>query len=623
MHGQLSNLYDTIKIKEVVISRNENNSYPVGYKINTVDSLTLKFYSHNSIAEILSEYSGIPVKSYGMGGSAMPNFRGTGSSHTQIRWNGININNPMLGQADISILPVGMVDDIQVYYGGASMEVNSGGIGGSINLETKPSWKKETVLTINPGIESFGRYSGLVKVKSGNLKFQTVTKAFIQHYENSFRYLNAESSSLPVWEKRENSQIRQQGFIQELYYRNSNQTASARVWYQSADRNLPGSMLTQNVNTPEKQSDESFRTMLNYNIKSGTADYLISAAYMISRLNYTNRLVSIDSRNNSETFVFNTGMEKKAGEHTTLKFNINDELTIIKTNNYAENAKRNMVSFTGIIERTFASRVNTSLLIREILSDNKLLIPDLSAGAQLRFSEDKGHFLKANFSRNSKIPTMNDMYWVPGGNSELKNEYAFIYELTYELKQKISSPLNLNFDMTFFHNNIKDMIQWYPGKYSYWTAENIKNVKTTGIESSVMMSYSVNNIFSSLKANYSYTKAYSVGSTENANSSSGKQLIYVPQNQANVLFNIKYKKTYTSWIANMVGIRYITPDNSKYLPGYFLNSALIGVKLKLKNHSLDTTFNIDNIFNVSYQTIAYYPLPGRAYSLKLLIQINI
>jgi iron complex outermembrane receptor protein len=618
----LSYLNDTIEIKEVVISKRGSTSESSVYKKGNVDSLTLTIYSHNSMAEILTEYSGIPVKSYGMGGSALPSFRGTGSSHTQITWNGININNPMLGQTDLSILPVGMIDDIQVCYGGASMAINSGGIGGSINLETKPYWKKETIISINQGVESFGRYSGLVKVKTGSANFQTVTKAFLQNSENAFRYLNTESSSVPVWEKRENNQVRQQGFIQELYYRKSNHILSARVWYQSADRNLPGSMLTQNVNSSEKQTDESLRTMLKYDVNDGRIDYSISAVYMISRLDYTNRLVSIDSRNISETVVLNTGFGKKVGELISLKFHLNEELSIVKTNNYADNTGRNTVSFTGIIERPLTNRVDASLLIREILNNNELLIPDFSSGIQFRLTDDREYFLKANFNRNSKVPAMNDMYWVPGGNTELKNEYAYIYELTYEMKQKISLPLNLGFDLTLFRNDIKDMIQWHPGKYSYWTADNIKNVKTMGIESSVMMNYKLNHISSGLKANYSFTKANSVVSSETNDASSGKQLIYVPQNQANVLFNLKYKNTYTSWIANMIGKRYITADNSKFLPGYFLNSVLVGIRLKLKSHSLDTSFNIDNIFNVSYETVAYYPLPGRAYSLKFSIQIN-
>ena len=100
-----------------------------------------------------------------------------GASQTVIDWNGININSPMLGQSDLSLIPVGLIDDIQIYYGGASMLLNNGGIGGAINLETKPVWKKETVISLNAGIGSFGEYSGLVKVRTGNTQISVSHKS--------------------------------------------------------------------------------------------------------------------------------------------------------------------------------------------------------------------------------------------------------------------------------------------------------------------------------------------------------------------------------------------------------------------------------------------------------------
>jgi vitamin B12 transporter len=71
----------------------------------------------------------------------------------------------------------------------------------------------------------------------------------------------------------------------------------------------------------------------------------------------------------------------------------------------------------------------------------------------------------------------------------------------------------------------------------------------------------------------------------------------------------------------MTGKRYLTVDNSDYLPGYMLNNIITGFRLKMKGNTFDLNFQIDNIFDVNYQTIAFYPLPGRSYSLKLLIQI--
>lgn len=621
LHGQMSFQNDTIKIKEVVISRKKINSDPAGYKKITIDSSVLKNYSHGTLADILSLSSNIFIKSYGMGGVATPSFRGTGASHTQVAWNGVNINHPMLGQSDLSLIPGGLVDEIQIYFGGASMALNSGGIGGIINLETKPAWKKETLISINPGFGSFGRYSGLVKEKSGNIHFQTVTKAYFQSSENDFRYLNNEMSSEPLWETRKNSQVRQQGFIQELYYRKTKNVASARIWYQSAYRNLPSSMLTQQVNSGEKQFDESLRTMLNYDVFKGKNDYFITGAWMLNRLNYTNRLASIDSRNLSETLILKAGMERRVEEFTKLKIIINEELSVIKSNNYEHNATRNTASLTASAERKISDRIGTMVLVREIIDNNIFLIPDFSAGIQFRIIDEKEYFLKSNISRNSKIPTLNDMFWVPGGNPKLKNEYAFMYELTYEMEQKISFPLTFKYDLSIFRNIIKDMIQWHPGEYSYWTADNIQNVNTMGLESSFSLDYTVNNLTSGFNAGYSFTKATTAGSNENNPVSSGKQLMYIPENKANVSLRTCYRNLYFSWLANVTGRRYITVDNSGYLPGYFLNNIIAGVKLNLKSNSIDFNFNIDNLLNVNYQTIAYYPLPGRSYSIKILIQI--
>jgi vitamin B12 transporter len=622
LHGQRNFKYDTIKIEEVVISSKKINSFTPGFKSFIIDSAALSDYTHGNLADLLSEYSGIFIKSYGMGGSATTAFRGTGANHTQITWNDINLNHPMLGQSDLSLITTGLIDDIRIYYGGASMILNSGGIGGIINLETKPVWKKETVISIMPGLGSYGRYSGIVKVRSGNANFQTVTKALLQSSENDFRYLNTEISSDPVWETRQHSQVNQRGFIQELYYRKAKYMTSARIWYQSSDRNLPSSILSQQVISGEKQFDESFRTILNYDFSEGKTDLFFTGAFLLSRLNYSNTLASINSLNLSETLIFKTGTENLIGENIKLRVVFDEELSFIRSNNYDQNEARGTSTLTASAERNMGDRFGAAILLREIYSKNNFLIPDFSAGFQFRLVDQKEYFLKANFSRNSKIPTMNDLFWEPGGNPKLKNEYAFISELSFEMQKKISSPVTLKYDLSLFRNSIKDMIQWLPGEYSYWTADNIQNVNSTGLESSLSVQYSGNRVTSGFMAGYSYTRATAAGTNIRNNTLSGKQLMYIPENQANASLRFSYRNYYSCWIANMTGRRYITVENSKYLPGYFLNDLTTGVKLNLKGNMLDLNVKIDNLFNVTYQTIAYYPQPGRLYSVKLLIQIT-
>jgi iron complex outermembrane receptor protein len=612
---------DTIKINEVIISRKNPVTNQAGYKKISIDTSLLKYYSHSTLAEVLSESTGIFVKSYGMGGVATPSFRGTGANHTQIAWNSININHPMLGQSDLSLIPAGIIDDVQIYFGGASLAMSSGGIGGIINLENKPSWKKETLISISPEAGSFGQYTGLIKVKTGGSHLQTVTKAFLESSENDFRYLNNVISAEPVWETRKNSQVKQKGFIQELYYRKSKNIASARIWYQSADRNLPSSMLIPQPYSGETQSDESLRTLLNYDIFNTMTDFSLTGAFLLYNLNYKNRLASIDSRNLSETVILKAGMEKRINESMKLKLILNEELSMIKSNNYNKNRYRNTTSLTASAESNGTDRLGATLLIREIYNKNTLLFPDFSAGLQFRIVDEMEYFLKANFSRNSKIPTMNEMFWVPGGNPDLKNEYAFIYELSYEMKQRLASYVNLTYDLSLYRNNIKDMIQWHPGEYTYWTADNIQRVNSTGLETSILCEYIHNNIRARLNAGYSFTRATNQTKGSNIGFFSGNQLMYIPEHQAHASFNASYRRVYAYWVANITGRRYTTVDNTEYLPGYFLNNLSVGYKIRLKDTLADLSFSAENMFDVNYQTIAYFPLPGRSYSLKLLLQI--
>ena len=610
--GQRTIGNDTIKIKEVVISRKMDATDAAGFKKSVIDTAILKEYSNRTLSEMLSGTSTIFLKSYGMGGTATPSFRGTSASQTLLEWNGIKINNPMLGQSDLSLIPVGLIDDVQVLYGGASMVLSNGGIGGAINLENKPVWKKGIAASMNAGMGSFGEYSGFGKIRIGNLHFQSVTKAFFLTSENDFKYLNSES----ILQSRNNSQLSQKGLTQELYFKKDDNIASARIWYQSSNRHLPPGLMSQDL--IEKQFDESLRVMIDDNLRKGKNNYFITGAFLSDRLNYTSQVAKIDSKNLSETFIMKAGRETRLGEYTKMKITVENELSTVNSNNYSHFQKRNNATMTASLEKACIGRLGLTVLLREILNKHTLLIPDFSTGLQLRLINYSDYYLKANFSRNSRIPTMNDLFWPYVGNPDLKNEYSYSSELTYEMNQKASSRLNIKSELTVFHNSIKDMILWH-SEGNTLKVDNISSVKTAGLESSVSMIYSINKFSAQLNAGYSFTKA--------TNSSTGTQLIYVPENQVTSALRLTFRNFYSLFDANLVGIRYLTTDNSDYLqgqdylPAYILNNIMVGMKLPLNNISLDIDFSIENLFDINYQSIAQYPLPGRSYFIKILFQL--
>ena len=618
--AQMSMDMDTVRIGEVVISSAKSESTLPGLKHNSVDSAILKEYSNCSISELLAGHSLIFIKSYGTGGVASPSFRGTGANHTIIDWNGININNPMLGQSDLSIIPSGLIDNINVYYGGASMLLNDGGIGGAINLETRPEWEKRTSITLNSGMGSFGEYTGLMKVRTGDLQFQSVTKAYLMSAENNFRYLDNESSSIPVWKTRGNSQMSQQGFLQELYYRNTGNVASARIWYQSSYRHLPPTMISSDEN--ERQSDESLRIMFNDNLSRGTSTYSFTGAWLMGRLNYSDRVSKLDSRSTSQTLILKAERVSQPWNYTNLKIGYNNELCYVNSNNYDKVESRNVGTLTASLDRECIDRLGFTVLLREIMFSQKLLIPDFSTALQYRIFTGREYFLKAGISRNSGIPTFNELFYPVSGNPDLKNEYAYTYELTYVMNQKISSSLNFKTEITFFQNYIKDMIQWSPVTSTFWKPDNINRVNSKGIESTISIDYEANKLAVALYAGYTLTKAATTISQSPDDNTTGKQLIYIPAHQANSTIRLSYGNFYTSIGTNLTGKRYITPDDLQSLPMYVTNNTVTGVRLPLHNDFLDLSFCVNNLLDVNYQSVAHYPLPGRSYFLKILFQFG-
>jgi iron complex outermembrane receptor protein len=266
-------------------------------------------------------------------------------------------------------------------------------------------------------------------------------------------------------------------------------------------------------------------------------------------------------------------------------------------------------------------RLGASFLIREILDNKTFLIPDFSVAMQFRLTESRDYFINANLSRNSKIPAMNDMHCEPGGNPELRNEYSWMYELSFDMHQNLSDNMRMKYDLTVFHYDIKDMIQWQPGEYSYWTAGNVQSVNTNGLETSLAFDHLQGNTRSSFKTGYSLNMAFSDSPASGSNLSDENQLIYVPLHQFNASLRVSSGIFYASWVTDYTGKRYITADNSKFLDGYLLNNLNSGIKITINSTIIDLNFSIDNIFSEDFQTIAYFPLPGRSYNVRFLVQL--
>ena len=99
----------------------------IGVQQTKLDSLVLKETISLSMADVLAFNTPIFVKSYGRATLSTVSFRGTSPSHTQVTWNGMKLNNPMLGMTDFSTIPSYFIDDATLLHGTSSVNETGGG----------------------------------------------------------------------------------------------------------------------------------------------------------------------------------------------------------------------------------------------------------------------------------------------------------------------------------------------------------------------------------------------------------------------------------------------------------------------------------------------------------------
>ena len=131
-----------------------------GYSVQRTrfDSIAMKENIALSMADVLTFNSSVFVKNYGRATLSTVAFRGTSPSHTQVTWNGMRINNPMLGMTDFSTIPSYFIDDASLLHGTSSVNETGGGLGGLVRLSTSPANHEGFGLQYVQGVGSFSTF---------------------------------------------------------------------------------------------------------------------------------------------------------------------------------------------------------------------------------------------------------------------------------------------------------------------------------------------------------------------------------------------------------------------------------------------------------------------------------
>ena len=619
-----------------------------GMKQTNVDSTVLQNKVSLSLSDLLSENTSVFIKNHGRGALATASFRGTSPSHTQVSWNGIHINSPMAGMVDFSLIPVYIIDELNLKHGSASLADRSGGIGGSININNQADWSKKSTVAYLQGIGSYSTFDEFLQVGLGNKKIQSKTRLYHNYSENDYTFINRGIASIdpvsgditnPI-DTNDHASYLRFGLLQEIYYRpGTNHLVSLKYWGQNADRTIPRPTTYEGPDNSNlnSQEDRDHRLVADWKYYDDFGKLMLRSGYSEKRLDYNQMnqvpglgLIPAIWSESRQQSLYNTA-SYSGGTDGDLSWEANADLNYHKVGSSDSvsgagyEGRRNELSTMLAVRKGFRDRVNLNLMLRQEWVNGKRLPFIPYFGLDVRLIQGVDLLLKGNIARNYHLPTLNDLYWQPGGNPELLPEEGFTVEGGVAYQQEFSGHL-LNTELSLYRSQIDNWIIWIPSYRGFWEPRNIRSVLSKGLEYNIQLQGYISEFSYRVSATYSYTSAVNQGDPLIwSDESYGKQLVYIPLHSGNMMMHLGWGNLFFTYQYNAYSERYTTSSNDvsrrDRLYPYFMNDISAGSTFRLKRMDLSLELKVYNLLNEPYHTILYRPMPGRNYQLVFKIQI--
>ena len=666
----------------------------IGTTQTKMDSMTLKENIALSIADVLTFNSPIFVKSYGRATLSTVSFRGTSASHTQVTWNDMKINNPMLGMTDFSTIPSYFIDDASLLHGTSSVNETGGGLGGAVKLSTKPAQSQGFGLQYIQGVGSFYSFDEFLRLTYGNRHWQTSTRIVFSSSPNSYKYRNHDKKEniydenmniidqyYPV-ERNKSGSYRDLHILQEAYYNtNRGDRFGLNVWYINSNREL--AMLTtdygDDTEFENRQREQTFRGIFTYDHLAEQWKFGAKAGYIFTWMAYDykrdlgNGVMAHMTRSRSRinTVYGQVNGEYYIGTKWLFTANLSAHQHFVRSedkNIILQDGDHGIVGYhVGRLELSGAAsvkwqpidRIGLSCVVREELFGDKWtpIIPALFFEGVL--SKPGNLTLKLSGSRNYRFPTLNDLYFLPGGNPDLHNEQGWTYDagLSFAVGSQydasniearhvankndfIADKINsvgsvgsvrnkksvrnnslcfkhytLTGSATWFDSYIDDWIIWLPTTKGFFSPRNLKKVHAYGIELQTDLQLQFSNDWHlSLNGTFTWSPSINIGKPMTpADQSVGKQLPYVPEISANIVGRLSWRTWAFTYKWCHYSERYTMSSNditlTGRLPKYYMSNISLEKSLHCSWADWSLKGTINNLFNEEYLSVLGRPMP--------------
>ncbi|MGA9121094.1 MAG: TonB-dependent receptor [Bacteroidota bacterium] len=601
--------------------RGPGSADDVPFSIEAVSAADLRMKAANDLGELLNTVPGILMQGYGALGDVQTlSIRGSTASQVLILLDGQRMNSAQSGEIDLSTLPLESVRRVEIVRGGASAQYGADAMGGVVNiitggLESSAGSRVEVGTTAG----SFGTRGAHADASLGLSGVRaSISYRFLQS-DNSFLYAGPGGS--------------------EVVRQNADYTSHVLTGRMETRLNEEGGRLVLNGEYLHQESGDPgsiafpllLARKLSRNITGTLALEQPFGAHVASLQVYLHALRFGYTDPNSYIPTANDNHNTAGGLEIGDMYTPSDRLSLsfgysYRTDRYTGNAldgSHTRVSHGAYVQsdiRPLGTGATSSLALSMIPAIRWDRFSDFGTSVSPKFgiAASIGSLLrgtvKGNVGTSFRAPTFNDLYWpfdgYTVGNPSLSPERSTDVDAGIVLAY--SEYPRVHTSLTYYHNNVRDLILWQPGSGGVWAPSNIGRASIHGWETEIWFGP----LFDALRLGWTMTTIEAVNTTEDPGVN-GKRLPYRPA----ALHKVALRFTRGSFEVTLdvlaLGRRFIDAGNTSSLPPVHTMNAAFGYQWRLGPGTLDLVCAFKNIEDVRYELIDGYPLPGREVRLTL------
>lgn len=567
----------------------------------------------STLADVLQNVNGIFIKDYGTaGGLKTLSIRGMTAEHNLILVNGSRINNFQNGLVDLSLLPVDIIDRVEIVQGGNSALYGSEAIGGVVNILTSKSADgRKFNLRGTKGSFNYNKYQvGYSDRLTGQIGIRL---NYLNEYGNDNYAFRVPDSD--IVKNRTNANFKRNNLYLSTdaeFYKTNFYLASS---YTNSSRGIPGSLAFPSLKANQTDKVLSGQFIINSYYLNNINIKLSSNVYF-SHQKYTDADWLINSFSKNIHYNINPQFD----------YTVNQNIFIASGGEYVE-GKLEGVDYISKIKRHQKSIYLTSNINYELEGDYFKKINFYPTLRYDKYSDFDGElipkigfnstlggdiYFRTSYGINYRIPTLNDLYYIDGwgnmGNDKLKPEYSKAFDIGLNKSFNIYGRLII--DGSYFKTDTRDKIIWMPTPMWTYTPMNVGKVSTDGY--SVKLNWILNR-YVELDGNYTYTDSRKRNTAGDNDPTFDKQINYTPKSITKYGLILNYEFISLNIYQHSVGKRFVDEANTKSLSPYNVISGNLTFIYKTNYGTYSAKLDMNNVLDKAYQIMNDYPMPLRNY----------